>query len=694
MKKLPFVMLSLAALAFVGCNSSGGGDDTQSTSTNTTLSVEDSSNTTLEDTTIKDTVEDTVENTIENETTEDIEDAQLKAYKAATDRYNTMSPYEVTSLDVVEYANDFVVDGDYIYIVAAQNGLQVVKIEDNDTLSPISSLETNDAKDIAISNTYAYIADGDEGLKIIDISDPFSPKLVGNVDTDESAFSVLVDGDYAYLSADGLNVIDISDKTNPTIVGYNESDTNTLLKKDNYIYSNGKSFDVSDPKNPTLVDSISDNQFKTIVRDHIITTTSTIDITDPTNMQKDNSFTNLPLIYTRDPYNGNIFPANQVEDIKVVDNIGYVTKDLRGLLLLDMNDLSNITNKATLQYDLNSWVTKVEISDGFAYLLITKGFIFDSARTISKVNIDSKTSPIVPQMTELIHGDKLVDGEYLYNVSVSDDNLTISSIADKTNITLLSSLMLNEPLVDSLIAKAGNTLFYIYRNDTSYGIASVDVSESDNPKNIATLDINGELRDIKIVGNYAYIAALDEGLKIVDISDAQNMKLIGSLDEDLNYARKIDIKDNYLFAANDKGGTTGIAVVDISDVANPIFIKRFTTSMVRNIKIDGNYLYASVYDGGLGDSVRIYDITKPTEPIKTTKVDPSLTYADGYGSMEVVGNYLIVPEREDFVVIDVTSKEFPKQVDHYNISVGVQQVSGDYLFTGMYMFDISGLKEK
>lgn len=604
-----------------------------------------------------------------------IRDEEAAAYAAAlaeaesnaTTKYRAMSPYVVTSKGVGNNAKNFVVDGSYIYVASGEDGLEVLKIENNNTLSHIATKDTSDAQDVKVDGDYAYIADGEAGLKVIDISNPSSPKIRGIVDTNGTAVDVLVDGDYAYVSNGysedkdrGLKVVDISDKENPSVVGY-EKDLAGILKKGDYIYgSYGYSIDVSDPTDPQTVDRISDNyNFRAIVGDHIITQNTTVDITDPTDMKEDGNFTTF---------------YDYVNDIKVVDGIGYVANGWRGLTLLDISDLSNINYVANMRYGLNS-VYKVDVSDGYAYVLSTDSY---DRKAISKINIDKKTSPVIPVASK--KGYKAVKDNTLYNID--DNTLTISSI-DDTNITTISTLGLEESIYafsGKGISLLNDTLYYLFVNSDNRGLAAVDISDSENPKNLTTFDLDGSICSIKIVGNYAYIAAESAGLHIVDVSDAKNLELVGTLDDDnFEAAYDIAIKGDYAFVSNG----SGLAVVDISDVAHPTFVKGFYTDYVRNIKIDGDYLYVS-----RSSRFITYDISTPNEPKLLGD-----THIKGYGPIELVGDYAVCGNSESTAsIIDITNKAFPIEVGYFYDMGDAQQVVGDYLFTKDYMFDVSKLR--
>ena len=132
--------------------------------------------------------------------------------------------FEATALSAVAipgYANNVDVNGDYAYVAAGSEGLQVVDVADRENPVVVASLDTNGtAIDIKVVGSRAFIADGDAGLKIIDITNPLQPVLEGSLDTAGVTQDLVVGFDYAYLANgdSGIEIIDISSPDKPVSV--------------------------------------------------------------------------------------------------------------------------------------------------------------------------------------------------------------------------------------------------------------------------------------------------------------------------------------------------------------------------------------------------------------------------------------------------------------------------------------------
>jgi hypothetical protein len=79
-----------------------------------------------------------------------------------------------------------------------------------------------EAFSVAVNGNYAYVADGDSGLRVISVSDPSNPVEVGHCETPGWAHGVAVSGDYVSVADydSGLWVVSVADPAHPVIVGH------------------------------------------------------------------------------------------------------------------------------------------------------------------------------------------------------------------------------------------------------------------------------------------------------------------------------------------------------------------------------------------------------------------------------------------------------------------------------------------
>ncbi|NQU06553.1 MAG: T9SS type A sorting domain-containing protein, partial [Calditrichaeota bacterium] len=111
---------------------------------------------------------------------------------------------EIGRVDVVGFLRDIDVSGDFLYAASNLNleFLRTYDISNPAHLRQVGSLEFDTADlpmEMEIEGDYAYIAASREGLQIIDISDPYNPEIAGFYDTPHWAHSIEVRDSYVFL---------------------------------------------------------------------------------------------------------------------------------------------------------------------------------------------------------------------------------------------------------------------------------------------------------------------------------------------------------------------------------------------------------------------------------------------------------------------------------------------------------------
>jgi hypothetical protein len=193
--------------------------------------------------------------------------------------------------------------------------------------------------------------------------------------------------------------------------------------------------------------------------------------------------------------------------------------------------------------------------------------------------------------------------------------------------------------------------------------------------------------DVFVDGDYAYVVTgANNTLVILDVSDSDNISIVGSLDSaDLGRAYAIYVEGDYAYIASDY--MIGIylrlviAVVDISDKANPTFVRRSSSSGITGLapgKIfkQGNFLivgHPAGYMVGFDISIEGY---------------PSYSW-----SSEDVGSLLGATIDEDGYAYGIDTTYSLKTFDlrgynstFFEKSVQYENVSSKIVFYGFYMY--------
>jgi hypothetical protein len=166
--------------------------------------------------------------------------------------------------------------------------------------------------------------------------------------------------------------------------------------------------------------------------------------------------------------------------------------------------------------------------------------------------------------------------------------------------------------------------------------------------------------DVYVTKGHAYVVSAPRqgrpgGLTVFDVSDASNPVQRVSLDRpNDSYWNGVWAKDDALYIAS---GVAGVLVYDITDPANPAFVRRANVPglagllNVHTVFVEGSRLYA------MAPSIRetlIFDITRPLEP----QLIMGYAYPNGLGYPHdafAYGGRLYINHTENgFLAVDVT----------------------------------------
>ncbi len=282
--------------------------------------------------------------------------------------------------------------------------------------------------------------------------------------------------------------------------------------------------------------------------------------------------------------------------------------------------------------------------------------------------------------------------------SLIGSKLYIADIADIKNPVEIGSLPI--PGIGRRLEKRGSVLYIAC---TEGGLATVDVSDPAKPALLGTLLFDtpqkaGEVFDVTLYGDYAFVADYRTGLYIVDIKDPSSMVIKGSFinfenkDDALPYDVYIDGTYLYLCCEHD-----GLYIFDIIDPLKPVQQAHFSgPASVGNqfyqTYREGTVLYIA---GGVAGLV-IVDATDIKNPVYINNIDKQY---GGVLGIAKAGNFVyLCTEFTDFYKIDVSSFQDLKQVDAFpvdgNHSLGISK-EGNYVFLansnyGIRIFDVSG----
>jgi hypothetical protein len=214
-----------------------------------------------------------------------------------------------------------------------------------------------------------------------------------------------------------------------------------------------------------------------------------------------------------------------------------------------------------------------------------------------------------------------VQGQYVYLVSstgtASTNLLQIYDVSNPYAPAFVGSVQI--PLYGFGLWVSGEYAYVISYVGVS-SISTLDVVDVSNPAsptivgstNTGTPGVN--VADIKVVGNYAYVAGQSEGqseMLVFDVSNPASPYLLSSLPVD-HSPQGLDVEGSYWYEAiYDKNW---LNIYDISNPSSLSQVGRATlsgTCSPQDVTVEGTTAYVACYTNS---SVGVVDVSNPTSP--------------------------------------------------------------------------------
>jgi hypothetical protein len=291
----------------------------------------------------------------------------------------------VGSVETTDDAKGVYVSGNYAYVAADDEGLQVIDIINPESPEIVGSLEMQNsgrAWFVHVSDGYAYVVSdlgGTFSLEAIDIGDPEDPASVGYFGTQGSPQDLHVSGTYAYVvwqatsvtgqQQGGLKIIDISDPEDPVRASYTSTGTGAqgVFATGNYAYVADGGwrglliFDVSNPEDPNR--------------------TSALDIEDATKVYASGNYAyiagagDLQVIDISDPQSprtvGSVERSTGAQGMYVTGSYAYIAAYEDGIDVINITDPQNPTLLTTV--DTPGKAKDIFVSGSQAYVADNEG---------------------------------------------------------------------------------------------------------------------------------------------------------------------------------------------------------------------------------------------------------------------------------------------------------------------------------
>ncbi len=484
------------------------------------------------------------------------------------------------SAPLVGEVDDIEIQGDYAYLADPYGGgFAIVDISNPAAFPRVVarlSLPQTGSHGVAVAGNRAYVAG--RGLFVIDISDPACPHLLGSVYT-PSGQKVAVAGHYAYVADEliGLRIVDVSDPTAPRIVGtapvvapVGVAVTGSIAAvADNY-ETDGLTFvDVSDPESPQIIGHVGSSGDA----NNVCVANSTaylaedfgLEVVDATNPASPPITGNLPL-------------SQAPMGLVVSGSTAFIADYSQGVVVVDITDPASprlVTTVPTQDYTYN-----VDVEGDYLYVVN-----YDTGLQVMDVS-DPAAAHVVGSLS--LPGEAYAvtaSGGYAY-VSALDAGLDIVDVSNPTSPALTSRIGLPDWALGTAVT---GTIAFVA--DQNAGLQVVDCSNPASPHVIGSVATPGEATSVALGAGRAYLSWLSSdftssGLEVVDISNPTSPQALADVWSP-GFPNEVRVSGQYVYVA-DVGA--GVQVLDVLSATAPQPIGD-ALSDARELIVSGGHLF-------------------------------------------------------------------------------------------------------
>ncbi len=194
------------------------------------------------------------------------------------------------------------------------------------------------------------------------------------------------------------------------------------------------------------------------------------------------------------------------------------------------------------------------------------------------------------------------------------------------------------------------------------------------PGPVSVVGIPGYANNVDVQGDYAYVAAGSSGLVVVDVSDVDAPVVVATVDTP---GTSIDVRVSagYAYVAD---GSSGLAIFDVGDPFAPVKVGGVDTpSVAQDLQYQAGYVYVADGDGGL----QIVDVSDPVAPLIVGALS-GLGTAKG---VDVRGTIAALGTTTGVHIIDLTDLSAPEETGAVNVAnVKDLVIEGNYVHVAAY----------
>jgi hypothetical protein len=326
------------------------------------------------------------------------------------------------------------------------------------------------------------------------------------------------------------------------------------------------------------------------------------------------------------------------------------------------------------------------------FALLCSILVFSKSLSAQKVRLRSQITPecttvgtqrwkfadIYADGNIAVQGSYNCRGAFIYDVSNADAP-TLSSWYNPGN---------NQQFLEAIVV--GNRGYFGSGNGG--GVHIVDLTDPKNAKLLGTVDAthgNGHnsIHEMVVSGNYLienFNGYANKLIKVINISNPANPVFVRDINpSEVNWVHAMHIRGNRMFTSG-WGNSTNRGRTEIYDISNIAtqaptllgFVEDTSPNVTNGNNMhsswtseDGNYLYSCRETGDGNGDLRTYDIRNPAQPLLVNRIsmnDLGINAITPHNPV-VFGNYLYVAWYQAGVqIFDITNPAAPRRVGQYD----------------------------
>lgn len=195
--------------------------------------------------------------------------------------------------------------------------------------------------------------------------------------------------------------------------------------------------------------------------------------------------------------------------------------------------------------------------------------------------------------------------------TLNDANATqidLTSIRRGTNYTSSDLTVCNFGALDGQVFAGNSGTCTITVSNNGFTAKATGVIKTFLPTPLSFLPIPGFANNVKVNGNFAYVAAGSAGLQVVDVTDRSNPRIAASLATPGN-ANDLRVVNNKVYLAAD---SAGLIIIDVSNPLAPQILGSLPTADAAwDVAVSGKLAFVAAGRSGL----QIVDVSNPAAPI-------------------------------------------------------------------------------